>query len=59
MIEAFVELGVPYLNGGSLASALHGNVRSTLDADLVADLQIDHVMPLVKMLQKEFYIDEQ
>jgi hypothetical protein len=58
VIDIFEELGVPYLIGGSLASALHGTARSTLDADLVADLQIEQVMPLVKMLQKEFYIDD-
>lgn len=36
--HAFENLNVPYLIGGSLASALHGTARSTLDVDLVADL---------------------
>jgi hypothetical protein len=35
VIEAFEKLNIPYLIGGSLASALHGMARSTLDADLV------------------------
>ncbi|MFQ5857875.1 MAG: hypothetical protein ACE5LU_19905 [Anaerolineae bacterium] len=42
VIEALEALGVPYLIGGSLASAVHGAVRATMDADLVADLQMQH-----------------
>ena len=38
VIEAFNRLGVPYYLGGSLASSLYGVARTTLDADLVADL---------------------
>jgi hypothetical protein len=57
VVEAFEKLGVPYLVGGSLASALHGTARSTLDADLVADLRVEQVTPLVDLLQKDFYID--
>jgi hypothetical protein len=57
--DAFENLNVPYLIGGSLASALHGTARSTLDVDLVADLQAEQVSQLVELLQREFYIDEQ
>ena len=57
VIEAFDKLGVLYLIGGSLASTVHGVVRTTLDTDLVAQLQPEHTQPLVKMLQNEFYID--
>lgn len=57
--DAFGKLNVPYLIGGSLASALHGTARSTLDVDLVADLQAEQVSQLVESLQREFYIDEQ
>lgn len=56
--EALEALDVPYFVGGSLASALHGEPRATLDSDLVADLRPQHVRPLVHMLQDEFYIDE-
>ena len=38
------EIGVPYLIGGSLASITHGVMRSTLDADIVAELQPDQIM---------------
>lgn len=39
VIDALDVLEVPYFIGGSLASAVHGTIRSTLDADLVADLR--------------------
>lgn len=58
VIDAFDKLGVPYMIGGSLASALYGTARSTLDTDLVADINADQVALLVKMLENEFYIDE-
>jgi hypothetical protein len=50
-------LGVPYAIGGSLPSALHGIMRATMDADLVADLRLDHVEPLVEALGSAFYAD--
>lgn len=50
------ELGVPYLIGGSLASAIHGVVRATLDADLVVALDYSHAPVLVQRLQPTFYI---
>ncbi len=42
VIDALERLGVPYLIGGSLASAVHGVARATLDADVVTDLQPEH-----------------
>jgi len=59
VIEALEKLNVPYLIGGSLASALHGAARSTLDTDLVADLHPEQVNRLVMMLQNDFYIDDE
>jgi hypothetical protein len=57
VIEALEALGVPYLIGGSLASAVHGVVRTTLDADLLADLRLEHVEPLTLALGEAFYVD--
>lgn len=57
VVSAFERLGIPYLVGGSLASAIYGIVRATMDADLVADVKSDHVSPLVELLEGEFYID--
>ena len=57
VIEALEALGVPYLIAGSMASAVHGVVRATLDADLVADLRIEHARPLSERLLGSFYVD--
>ena len=46
VIEALEMMGVPYFIGGSLASAVHGVARSTVDAGLVADLRPEHAQPL-------------
>lgn len=58
VIETLEALRVPYVIGGSLASALHGTARATLDSDLVVDLQPEQVGPLVAALQGAFYVDE-
>lgn len=58
VVDAFERLSIPYLIGGSLASALHGSMRSTMDADLVADLRINQVPDLVTLLENAFYIDQ-
>lgn len=55
--EVLESLGVSYLIGGSLASAVHGVVRATLDSDLVAELQPSHVAPFAAALGSEFYVD--
>jgi len=55
--DALDTLGVPYAIGGSLASAVHGVMRATMDADLVADLRLEHAEPLVRELGDAFYAD--
>ncbi len=57
IVEALEELGIPYHIGGSVASSLYGLPRLTIDADLVADLRMEHVRPLVKQLETDYYID--
>ncbi|MCJ7623262.1 MAG: hypothetical protein MUO76_07145 [Anaerolineaceae bacterium] len=52
------KLDVSYFIGGSLASTIHGMVRTTQDSDLVTALKPEHVQSLVQALQKEFYVDE-
>ena len=48
VVEALDALGVAYALGGSLASAVHGVVRATMDAGLVADLRPEHAAPLAR-----------
>jgi hypothetical protein len=57
VIEALEALDVPYLIGGSLASAVHGVARATVDADLVADLHPEHASLLAQALGDAFYVD--
>jgi len=57
VIDALERLGVTYVIGGSLASAVHGVPRTTLDTHLVADLKPTHAGPLAQALQPAFYAD--
>lgn len=56
--KVFEELGIPYLIGGSLASTIYGMIRTTQDADIIADMKQSHVQPFMAALKTEFYIDE-
>lgn len=51
-------IGTPYLLGGSLASSLLGEPRSTVDIDLAIALRSEDVPALVAALGAEFYVDE-
>lgn len=53
------DLGIPYVIGGSMASIIHGMLRTTMDVDIVADMQLAHVDSFVTGLQGAFYADEQ
>jgi hypothetical protein len=55
--NALDALGVPYAIGGSFASAVHGVMRATMDADLVADLRMEHAEPLAQALGDAFYAE--
>lgn len=56
--QTLERLGITYAVGGSLASSLHGVMRSTLDVDIVADVRPVHVPALVDALASEFYADD-
>lgn len=53
------QLEIPYVIGGSMASIIHGMLRMTMDVDIVADIQPEHVSLFVTELQDAFYVDEQ
>jgi hypothetical protein len=57
VIEIFDKLGIPYVVCGSVASIIHGTPRTTLDADLVADVKLEHVAPLASALRDDFYVE--
>jgi hypothetical protein len=52
------DLAVPYVIGGSMASIIHGMIRTTMDADIVADLKSEQVDRFVASLREQFYVDE-
>lgn len=58
VVRVLEELGVPYVIGGSVASSVHGTMRSTGDVDFVVDLRVEHVLPFVRALGDEFYVSE-
>lgn len=55
--DALEKLGIRYAIGGSMASAIHGVVRSSQDSDIVAEIGARHVQPFVRALQNDFYVD--
>ena len=55
--EALEGCGLRYLVGGSLASSLSGEPRSTLDVDLVVSISEKDVQPFVDRLGDEFYAE--
>lgn len=57
VIEVLERLGVPYCVGGSIASSIYGIRRTTLDADIVADLKLEQVAAFAAGLDDEFYRD--
>jgi hypothetical protein len=56
--EALDAIGAVHTIGGSIASSFAGEPRSTVDIDIIAALDQQHVAPLVAALGPEFYIDE-
>jgi len=57
VVKAFDSLGIEYYIGGSVASSAYGVPRSTLDVDMVANMNADQAPALEELLEKEFYVD--
>jgi hypothetical protein len=55
--DALEQVGARYVIGGSLASTIHGVVRTTLDTDIVTDLNLRQAGPLADVLAGAFYLD--
>lgn len=51
-------LHIPYVIGGSLASALVGEPRSTADVDVAVELSATMIQPLVDGVRDDFYVPE-
>ncbi len=57
VVESLEALGVRYFIGGSIGSSVYGIPRTTLDVDLIADLQEGHAQQLWNLLSGAYYID--
>jgi hypothetical protein len=58
VVETLEKLNIPYFIGGSLATAVHGIARATMDVDLVADIQSHQIQSLISSLGDAFFADE-
>lgn len=54
----FDALRIQYFVGGSVASSFHGAMRSTMDVDVVAELTLEHIRPILMAVADEFYASE-
>ncbi len=52
-------LGIPYVIGGSFASATHGEYRSSADVDLLVALPLERVEELVHAIEADYYVSEE
>lgn len=59
VIRVLDALDILYAIGGSLAGAVYGLARATIDADIIADIGIEHVEPFLAALSNEFYLSEE
>ncbi|MBS1248817.1 MAG: hypothetical protein MAG431_00379 [Chloroflexi bacterium] len=59
VVEALDKLNIPYFITGSLATATHGVARSTMDVDMLVDLQLKEVEPFERYLEGAFFVDVQ
>jgi hypothetical protein len=59
VIEALERLDLRYYLSGSIASSVYGLPRGAQDIDVVADIQAEHVSPLVKHLRGAYIVNEQ
>ncbi|MEG4997709.1 hypothetical protein [Microcoleus sp. B4-D4] len=56
--DILLPLNIPYVVGGSVASSLLGENRSTQDLDLVIDLEARTAQRLIDAMSGEFYISD-
>ena len=56
--DALEALGLRYTIGGSLASSMSGEPRSTLDVDMVVAIEEGDISPIVAALGAAFYASE-
>ena len=58
VVDCLDDLAIPFFVVGSVASVVHGEIRTTQDVDIVVELEPRQVAPLVLCLQGAFFVDE-
>jgi hypothetical protein len=58
VIDIFEQLGIAYYISGSVASSVYGMAQAAQDIDIIANLQPEHLQPLIAQLQTDYYVDE-
>lgn len=58
VVAAFDGLGVRHYIGGSVASTMHGAIRSTMDVDVVCDLRADQVEAFLAAFGADVYVSQ-
>ena len=58
VVAAMQRLDIPHYVGGSVASSYHGAVRSTMDIDIVCDIQEGQVSEFLSHFGDDFYVSE-
>lgn len=58
VVQAFRSLGIRHYIGGSVASSFHGAARSTMDVDVVAELDDESATPFLQQLGRDYYASE-
>ncbi len=58
VVAAFRDLEIHHYVGGSVASSFHGATRSTMDVDVICELNEDQISRVVKFFDRDFYISE-
>lgn len=58
IVSAFEAIGIDYVVVGSLASSIHGDYRASADIDVVAEIRVEQIEPLVNALKTNFYVDD-
>ena len=55
--RALERLGIPYVVGGALAGSVYGVPRLTLEAEMLADMQLEQAPQLMEALSKGFEVE--
>jgi hypothetical protein len=59
IVAALDTAGVRYFVGGSFASVVFGELRTTQDVDLIVEFEVAQVPGLVAQLEPDFFVDEE